>query len=417
MFDENKQLTKEEINSFKKDGYDLSEDRMYIIKFLFNDQWNNAADPRPFRIKTELVKKLADDAIGMPYVVNPNGNDYHVRGTTAGKKDTVEDLLKVQINYAIGEIKAPIIKSNNNVYGVIEIWKEFEKDIENMPIFTSPTIFVLDEDTDGVKDAQFLNINAVNVPGYPEYLSGISGVCKGGIKKCMSELAPLGAAGKLIENRKNPTFLNTLSILNKTMSAPETKTAPTIEMVAKDVEAMKGEITNINTKLDTIASKVGAGEQQTPMPPIGAAGEKGTKQKLVVPESLKDNEFVKTLIEKNETTEKLVSVIQKEREKEKTDLLMKQRQAHATSIVERLIADKKIAEDKKEEEIKKYMELKNEDGSLKDLELLDNFLKSQVTAKPEDSEEEILGASGYMPLKSDKKIEISNMEVMEAMRN
>lgn len=415
MFDENKQLTKEEINSFKKDGYDLSEDRMYIIKFLFNDQWNNAVDPRPFRIKTELVKKLALDAVGMPYVVNPKNSDYHIRGTTDGKKDTAKDLLEIQINYAIGEIKVPIIKSNNNVYGVIEIWKEFEKDIENLPMFTSPTIFVLDEDADGVKDAQFLNINAVNSPGYPEYLSGISGVCKGGIKKCMEELAPLGAAGKLIENRKNPTFLNTLSILNKTMSQPETATL-SLETVAKDVEAMKGEITNINTKLDSIASKVGAGEQSE-MPPMGAAGKETGKQKLVVPESLKNNEFVKTLLEKNETTEKLISVIQKEREKEKEDIIMKQRQAHATSIVERLIADKKVAEDKKEEEIKKYMELKNADGSPKDLELLDNFLKSQITAKPEDSEEEILGASGYIPLKSDKKIEISNSEVMEAMRN
>ena len=422
MFEENHKLTAEEIQDYNKQGYSLDEKKTYIIKFLFNDKWNNAADPRPFRIKTSLVEKLAKDSIDMPYVAKPTDNSKHIRGTDEGKPDTAQSILEIQAKYSIGMIKVPIIKPNNNVYGIIEIWPEWVDHLDELPNFTSPTVLPLKEDEDGIEDAQFLNINAVDSPGYPEALSGIHGVCKNGIKECIAELAPLGAAGQLKTARANhSTFLNNLHSLKRNMDGEPPKdnsaSAPTLESVVADVEAVKTDVASIKSEvmsqktiLEDIASKLNADTSSTDTPPMGAAGQ---KQDFVIPKELKDNAFVKELVGKVKESQKTVQEIQKDIQAEKERKAQALRVSQATSIVEKLILLKRIEEDKKDAEIKKYADLKNEDGSLKDLEILDNFLKSTISSESETP----LGAAGYtIPgIGSDKTTTCSNEEGLEML--
>lgn len=392
MYEDNHILTKDELSQYQKIGYDLSNDKLYIIKFLFNDKWNEAVDPRPFRVKTSLIRKLAKDSVGMPYVVNPNNTVTHLRGSDEGQPNTAKGLLEIQAKYSIGLIKVPLVSATNNVYGIIEVWKEYEKMVlENkLPVATSPTLFVIKEDSDGIEEAQFLNINGVDKGGYPDVLSGTHGTCKGGIKECMTELSVLGASGYLMQSRADPLFLNTLQSLKRAMSAQDEQLSQTpvlsLETVAKDVEALKADILAIKQMLESMANK-GSDEQATP---IGAAGE--LKQKLVIPKELKDNEFVKTLLNEKKSSEDRLAQVERQMLEEKERKILENRKAHATSIVEKMILFKQVKLEDKTAKIDEFMNLKSEDGKLKDLEVLDNYLKSTI---PTESQDEILGASGY----------------------
>jgi hypothetical protein len=431
MFDvrENHILTKSELSDLSKQGYNVDEPGIYVIKFLFNDKWNNAADPRPFRIKPELVQKLAADAIDMPYIVNPNTDKKHLRGTDAGGQDTAKDLLAIQAQYSIGMIKAPIITPTNNVYGIIKVWPEYEKLVleDKLPAFTSPTINVLKEDADGIEDAQFLNVNAVGNPGYSKILAGITGICKGGIKQCMMELAPLGAAGSLETSRKDPQSFSL--IMNRIgLSMSQAATTPSLDTLSKDVEGIKSELSSVKqdlgsqkTMLESIAAKVGVDNKPADAnPPMGAAGkdEGKTGQQLEIPKELKDNPYVQELHSQVLETKKSLDEIKKDAAKKAAQAAANLRKAQAESIVSRTLP-KTATPEQKEAEIKKYVELKDEAGSLKDLEVLDNFLKS-TTDKKTDNPEEVVGAAGddIPEIGGDHDtISMSNSEVQSLMEN
>ena len=415
---ENKKLSAEDIETYNKQGYNLNEKKTYIIKFLFNDKWNNAADPRPFRIKTSLIERLAKDSIDMPYVVKPTNNSKHLRGTDEGKPDTPQALLEIQAKYSVGIIKVPIIKPNNNVYGIIEVWPEWIDHLDDLPAFTSLTILPTKEDEDGIEEAHFLNLNGVDSPGYPETLSGIHGVCKNGIKECITELAVIEAAGNLKSARANPSiFLNNLNSLKNNMDGEppadnSVKTA-TLDSVVADVEAVKTDLASIKsevmsqkTVLEGIASKLNADTSSNENPALGAAGE----QKLVIPKELKGNQFVQELVEKVKISQKTIEEIQKESQLEKERKAQSIRLTEATSIVEKLILLKQIKKEDKDAEIKKYAELKNEDGKPKDLEMLNIFLMSQVSTEDESP----IGASGFSfpGMRSDKTTTCTQAEAM-----
>lgn len=399
---ENHILSKDEVAEFKQKGFDLDENQMHIIRFGFNDKWNNAADPRPFRVKTEHIETLAKDAVGMPYIVNPNGNKMHIRGTTEGKKDTALDLLSIQAKYAIGTIKAPLITEKKNVYFIIGIWPEYEKLIteKRIPEFTSITLQPIAEDAEGISEAAFLNINGVETPGYDKILAGTLGVCKGGIKKCMDELAPLAAAGKLNATRENAESFSILQgKIGVSMSADQSKATPSLETVVKDVEGLKSEVSAIRSDVGAIRSTVEAFAKNTgadDKKPVGAAGDEKPKDgtgQIVIPKELENNEFVKSLADQVKESSKSLEQIKLEREAEKKKQAEQTRQNQAKSIVSYLIKTGKVKKEDEEKEIKKYFELKDESGNLKDLEVLDNFLKSQAPAKSED-DSDVLGAAG-----------------------
>ena len=450
MLQENHVLTAEQIAEFNKNGSNLDPKKLYIYKFLFNDKWNNAQDPRPFRIKPSLVDKLAKDAVGMPYVVNPENTGVHLRG----KKDpnSAKELLELQANFSIGVIRVPVIKESNNVYGIIEVWPEFEDEIEKLPVFTSPTLAIIKEDQDGIDDANFLNINAVDSPGYPEKLSNMMGICKNGIKECVAELSILGASGTLKENRSHgQIFLNKLFNHNKAMSTEsgttgtndgttEPKPEPTLTDVVKAVEevAVKVDevkvieekvvenVENNNVVLKEVATKTEGVDETKVMekieespasdlpadtptePPI--VGASGNQKTLTIPKDLKNHPFVQDLVNNVKLTQKQLDEIKRESQSRKDAEALALRTAQATSIVTKQILLKQVKEADKDKEIKKYVELKNQDGKPEDLTVLDNYLKGAV---PSD-DPEVVGASGYQfpELGNDHTETVNNAEAM-----
>ena len=432
MLSENHILTKDEIKQYNKEGHNLDDSKTYIIKFLFNDKWNDAADPRPYRVKTSLIQKLAKDSIDMPYVVKPNDNTMHLRGIDEGKDDTTKALLEIQAKYSVGLIKVPIIRPNNNVYGIIEMWPEYSDPeyIEKLPAFTSATLAPLKEDADGIEDAMFLNLNGVDSPGYPRALAGVHGVCKGGIKECVAELSPLGAAGKLKAARENEKiFLNNLKSLSRSMSAdqatmegnqtpkPEpslTEIAEKIDTVQTTVEEVKAveekvveNVENNNEVLKEVATvtegvdenkvqekiekpeKVETPTPDTPpaTPPVGASG-----SMMQLPKELENHPFVKGLATQVTEFKSALDEIKKEQNNSKQKQENELRKAQAESIVQRLIFDKQIKPTEKDAKVQEYINLKNEKGELENLTILDNYLKSKI---PDVDESTPVGASGY----------------------
>lgn len=410
-FRKNAKLSEEEVNNFRKDGIELDTDKTYMIKFLFNDKWNQAGDPRPFRVKTELVPKLAKDFVGMPYVVNPYNDAIHVRGSTDGLDDTTENLLEVQKDYTLGYIVHPIITAQNNVYGIIEVFDEYADTIDEMPEFTSPTITPIKEDADGISDAIALNINGVSNAGYPKLLAGTSGVCKGGIKECILELMPLASSGQLkaYRERRKQDSLNTPLGASKVMSdvantiespvTPDVTPEAPAEEVKEEVRNLEQEVDQINTEIktitdglsalkvtvDTIAQKVGVGNEpevveeiaqveeiiesipevassgtDTPIAPIGASGKKALTL------------LAKEIKNVKETSSKLLE-----------ESLLRERTYQAREIANLL----QIPESQQAKEIKQFVHAKNEDGTYKDLTLVAEVLKKN--SKP-------IGASGII---------------------
>jgi hypothetical protein len=435
MIHENQRLTSDEIMEYSKE-YDLdpSGKKCYIYKFLFNDRWNNAQDPRPFRVKPSLIEKLAKDSIGMPYVVNPKNTQRHLRGKN--NPDSAKELLEIQAEYSIGVIRVPVIKPSNNVYGIIEVWPEYEDEIENLPVFTSSTLAPIKEDADGIDDAIFINLNAVDTPGYPEMLSKMHGVCKNGIKECVAELSVLGAAGSLKTSRNNPQiFLNNLNSLKLNMSSTEGSTPPaepTLAEIASKIDGVQvtadkvvKNVENNNVVLKEVAT-VTEGVDETKViekidgtsapadppadPPIvGASGAKS--QTLTIPKELKNNPFVQELTGKLKEYEKDLQAIKNEAQSRKEQEKLAMRTAQATSIVTKQILLKQVKAEDKDKEIKKYVELKNEDGEFENLAILDNYLKSAIPSE----DPEVVGASGYSfpGIGSDKTPEtVSNAEAM-----
>lgn len=363
MFTDTKLLTSENITELNSEGKSLDIKKNYAIKFLFNDKWNEAADPRPFRIKTELIKKLADDAIGMPWIVAPYGEARHIRG----QHDTAESLLEMQRKYTIGEIIDTIISKQNNVYGIIEIWPQFVGAVENdlIPVFVSPTILPISEDSDGISDAQFLNIQSVPTPGYPRALAGVTGLCKGGIKQCMEELRPIGAAGKL-----DVSFSNTDQLTSVQMSSTDNSNkGPTLEGVAADVSTLKETVTGLANVVTNLASEIKPileNMKATDKAPVGASG---SKQEL---------EQLKTELEQLKT----------DYTADKQRHTLEKRHAQAKIIVESLLKLKlkDVTLENKDKKIKEYVEMKDETGNTIDLSILVDTLSAQA--------KEIVGASG-----------------------
>jgi hypothetical protein len=407
-----KRLAKSEIQDLNKQGHKLDEEGFYVIRFLFNDKWNKAQQPNPFRVKTELLDKLAQDAIGMPWIVPPYGVSQH--------PTELEQIIEATKKYTIGTIRSTIRYPSNNVFGIIEILPQFQGAIENnlIPPLVSPLLNIVKHDNFEVEDAQFLNLQSVPTSGYAAELTQISSVCKAGIKQCMEELAVVGATGHDTSRFDTKSFSNRQNGLPSSMSAQDEITLEGVAKQVADHSKILGEhsksLDQIVTDVATIKNAVG----QKPQPqgqPAGAAGPESSKQakQITIPPELKDNEFVKTILEKSEAQEQLLKKINEEREAEKKKALEQKRKSAAESIVSILIKNKKIDEKNKDAEIKKYLDLKNEDGAPTDLDAIEATLKSVLPEEAEDKPE-IAGAYGYYApnLKGDSTQKRSNAELL-----
>lgn len=409
-------LNPKEVSQLIKDGVDLKPDgnHMYLMRFGWNNEMNQAADPAPFKIEKHLNPKLRQDALGMPYVVPPYGQTKHVRKRKDEKhpqtvQEQLEAILKVQSDFAIGEIQGSLEYDTGNVWLIIDVWPEFQAGVERgyYPPLVSPTFNLIDVDENGiVNDAQFLNLQTVPTSGYsPEYTQ-IESVCKNGIKECMMEMAVHGAAGTLEQARKDGiSFSSTKSKENQTMEESEIqavvdKVIPAVEekiqeQVVKPLEEVKAEVSEIKkmedanaevllevaTKTDGVDEKkvvtkdsTTDSSSETSNPDSAVSGAAGNQQILKLQNELNT---VKGDVKK-------FSKIADDAEK-------KLKEAHVTSIIERKFRGKKLEEAEKTKVIAEYMK-KDVDV----LETIDNELKAAI---PESSENSgISGAYGlYKP--------------------
>lgn len=399
-------------------GPDLEAEKLYVLKFLFNDQWNNAGDPRPYRIKPELLEKLANDAIGKPWVVPQYGEALHIRAP----EDTAASLLEYQAKFSVGEIRKTITNpQTHNVYGIIEVWPEFEGAVNNdlIPPFVSPTVYNHKEDSDGLIEAEFLNIQSVPSPGYPPHLAGISGICKGGINQCILELKTLGSAKMIQKTRNDPKlFSNMLKNILGAMSDPtETGTTGTkpdgakpdttdnkdviakIDEVKTVVEEVKKEVTEVKemevkiieavAEVATEAEGVDEAKIKEILPDVPTTTGTTPEPKpdtSTLGASKNTSPQVLELMKKSKEMQTKFDTLQSKYDKESAARAAKTRLDQATRITENMIKMKQVEEAKKDDTIKFYNELKGEDGNLKDLSLLADVLPKTT--------EKVLGAAG-----------------------
>lgn len=381
------------------------DDKMYIFKFMFNGNQNKAADPRPFKLSN--LEAHAKKAIGRPFVVAKWGEKYHVRP----EEDSSAAMIEHQKKYSIGEI-VNYMKSetSDNYYAIIDVWPKFQGMIESdlIPEFTSPTFFVNSENQDGIQDADFLNLHAVPHPGYEPEFAKISGMCQGGLDQCMSEMKTLAAAGSQSQDSQSisqgSTKFSLTNSKNKDTMSTEPKTEPTNSDLMTAMTTIQTEVKTIGEKQSQIITAVGdiatqaegvdsasiaktlgveaSKDDETETPEEKTVGAAGGKLNTT-PES---NQSESAIIQAAE-----IKKLQKELEGVKTlyqtrenEIDAEKRKTQASQIVNRLIELKQIPLDKKEEKIKHYIELKNND-ELADLTILHKTLTQEI---------KVIGAAG-----------------------
>lgn len=391
-------LDPNQVSELIKDGIDISPDgnHMYILRFGWNNDWNKATDPAPFRIKPHLNEKLRKDAMGMPYVVPPYGEKMHLRkDKDAPEPRTAEEelrqILDVQTKYAIGEIQGSLEYPSGNVWLIIDVWPEFQAGVERgyYPTLVSPTFNFLDAEQtpkgSDVNDAQFINLQTVPNSGYHPKYTQIQPMCKNGIKECMAEMKIHGAAGTIKSSNFSQKSFS--SIINEAIGAmsSEEGSAPQLETVAKDVNALKEGFGMLTEKVNMIAEKVGVDSSNNDpagTPPGGVAGASGTVTKQDYEKLLKEREADKAELKGIKDDFKQYKLDKEIAEK-------KLREAHVASIIERKARLSKLSDDQKTELKEEYMK-----KSMDVLETLDNELKAAIPEFGKSDDLEKAGISG-----------------------
>lgn len=247
-------LTKEDVDTLKNNGFRLNgpadddktatpAKRMYVLKFLYNLDYNIATNPLPFKVDDAYADTFAKKAIGTHWIVPPKfmNTGTHLNGTHEGKEDTMEDLLEIQRKYSIGVNVVTFKNENtNNYYGVYSVFPEHQSRIEKkeFPISTSFTVGNPVFTKEGVmKAGEFLNIQTVKNPSYPPRLVNIQPVCGRDLQTCVTELRTAGAASVGLA-------LNTISQGVKAMEEAE--------LIAKVDESVKAAVEPLTEKVDKV---------------------------------------------------------------------------------------------------------------------------------------------------------------------
>lgn len=360
------QLTQEQISNLKKNGHqiDTSPNKVYYGLFLFNDKLNQATDPIPFQIDSSILDKVAKSLIGRPHVVRPediidpskpkdeikNNVGEHVRGEI----DDPKKIIEFQKNYAIGDMETYYINPvTNNVYGIYAAYPEYEYLIleKRIPPGTSPLLEPRKMEGHKVLDAIGLHVQSVKSTGYDPKLAKITGTCTGMLDECTSQLRTMGASKQLIEYRRN--------LLNST------KQQGNSEMVDLTPEEMMKEINTVKAELE---------KAQNQIKTLGANG----GQVLELPQEIKEKlENFDVIKKESEETKTQLNELIKKTEAEKAEAEAKERLKMAEIITNGEILTKEITDDKKDERVKYWFELKDEkSGQLKDISLLaEKFMK------------------------------------------
>ncbi len=454
--DEQRILGKDEIADLNKKGHRLDSGKFYVLNFLFNDKLNEADDPAPFQIDTDHLDALAKSAIGKPWIVPEYGEKNHV-----GTHLEPADLMEFQAKYAIGIIQDTIRYPSNNVWGVIEVFPEYIAAVKSnlIPPFNSPTIAVQHEpghppvESDPlVKQAEFLNLQAVPTPGYPKELAGVKSTCRGGLKACMEELQVIGAAGHLKETRNDKKLLSNIvqkagqsmsaeppaegaadgasskEIMDgiKTLQESVTMMSTQQQAIVKSLETNNEVLVEVATATDGVDEKkiivkpleapaedaAAEGDAGMDTSTMGASGTSVTKTKTISATSPKDG--ISKELSEHPTFKQMkqeLDDIKHKLEKERKENAAKERLSQATRLVENKLKTQEIKVENKDEAIKTYLNLKDSAGNLKDLSLLLEDTEKRAS--------QIVGASGattFVMPNVDTTKSYKNSEMMEAMK-
>jgi len=389
------------LNESDKHKLGLDDKNAYAIRFLFNDKLNQATDPGPFRINEKFADKLAKKVIGMPWITPPNTKK-HIKSASQHDEQYADpqELLTYQTQYSVGTFVSTIKNDEtNNYYGIVKLKPEYVDDFSNgrMPEYTSITLGNPEYHDDGsIINADFLNLQTVDYPGYSPHLASIKGVCSAGLHECINELAVLGAAGT---NIGSDSFSNILSKVNKVMSAQtpsDSGAAIPTEDIAKAVEVVKSEIEELKKKEETleavtvkIATAAEGVDETKIKEELGVEGASTSDAGPAVPEitGAAGKAVQETISQLKKEYDRKFALLEKERD----DARMSERHTTVEYIVDRKIALGAIASDDREAKIKSFYNLKDSQGNYVDLDLLASELKD-INPQPK---EEVVGASGF----------------------
>lgn len=414
----------------------LPQDKMHVLRFLFNNKMNKATDPEPFAVHTDLLDKLREDSIGMPWIVPEYGVNMHIRGKYDNPEDEVQSLLDLQKEFTVGEIVDTIRYSSDNVWGIIDVFPKFQASVERgyFPQLVSPTLNIIEKDSESgvVLDAQFINLQSVPKSGYPTHLTQVQGICKADMIECMPELRLQGAAGhtsstNIVSVSKGKS--GTSKSMSETETSESTETTettegeatemPKVEELVKAVEELQAKAVATDEKLVAVeevivevaveAEGVDEAKIEEMLPDTGeGAGEEGeeTLEEEVIEGASKKSKKLRRIggasgnrqavilqkqideLNKKDAIQSRTLRTYERESKEAKNALKKQ---HAESIVERKTRDSDPTVAEKAIMIKEWSE-----KSLEILETVDNELKA---AFPESTKESTIhGSYGkYVP--------------------
>jgi hypothetical protein len=168
----------------------------YVKAFLINDDINQNF----WKVPNEALKKYASSFIGRPLIKHASGDHppYSQEGVSESSPTYVEDILRHDLQYKIGEIVdvkyEPFSEDKNKQAWFAYIRMNTGPEIDNIKqgassFYVSPQIFDLNPPKAGEATTDFipLHLAVVNEPAYGD-IARIKGVCNGEGKPCINAL-------------------------------------------------------------------------------------------------------------------------------------------------------------------------------------------------------------------------------------
>lgn len=399
---------------------------IYVQSFLLGKYAPYAIDPnthkpQPFGFAdVNAIEKIAKTAIGMPYIARPKKTGgweaYHVSASSA------KELYEKQKGMAWGEIVNVYV--NPKTGNANAIWKPFPQYVDKVkrgeiPPFTSPYLVnVSGASVDKITDGQIAHLHGVPSSGFEPQIASIQSVCTKGLQECMTELKHYAAAGKLQNYQNSILFKHLSATSNNNMSQegnPQQNgdLASMVASIDQRVGALEGKFDDLAGKIESALPNqtAAAGEEQSQQlqePSKNALGNR-TQETPSNPDPQANVDSLKARIEQLETERKQEKeALQKRQEA----LSLKERENQVREIVEAKLKLKLIPLEKREEETKRLMELKDDNGKLLDLSTVHSELTSQADNIVAASGNGVIIENPGISIDDDKENKVSPFSVM-----
>ena len=215
----------------------------FLKAFLISDKLNQMH----WQIPENALKKYINGFIGKPLIQHPTGlhPDYEQEGLFAGSPTYIQDILKHQQQYAIGDIvdvqyepvkSASGEKTKENAwFAYIKIRSAATNALTSLKsasdskkdVFVSPQVIDLDASAPGEKTTNFIptHLAIVNKPAYGAHAK-IRGMCNGHLNQCVQELK----SAAYVRNDDNSSLLNFSG--NENISMPKSNTSDQLQQNA-----------------------------------------------------------------------------------------------------------------------------------------------------------------------------------------